>query len=99
MAAEPPRKLAELRKEVEELWRQNRRQQQLLAQLQADKAALRTQLTDQRAQIDDLLKEVDYYRSQLSPRMLEHAHQVYKQRALQRRSWWQRLVARLTRKK
>jgi len=42
---------------------------------------------------------VDYYRSQLSPRMLEHAHQVYKQRALQRRSWWQRLVARLTRKK
>ena len=71
MAAEPPRKLAELRKEVEELWRQNRRQQQLLAQLQADKAALRTQLTDQRAQIDDLLKEVDYYRSQLSPRMLE----------------------------
>ena len=99
MAAEPPRKLAELRKEVEELWRQNRRQQQLLAQLQADKAALRTQLTDQRAQIDELLKEVDYYRSQLSPRMLEHAHQVSKQRALQRRSWWQRLVARLTRKK
>ena len=56
MAAEPPRKLAELRKEVEELWRQNRRQHQLLEQLQADKAALRTQLADQRAQIDELLK-------------------------------------------
>ena len=99
MAAEPPRKLAELRKEVEELWRQNRRQQQLLAQLQTDKSALRTQLTDQRAQIDELLKEVEYYRSQLAPRMQEQAHQGYKQRALQRRTWWQRLVARLSAKK
>ena len=44
-------------------------------------------------------KHFVFYRSQLSPRRLEHAHQVYKQRALQRRSWWQRLVARLTRKK
>ena len=32
---------AEQRKEIEELWRQNRRQQQLL-ELQAEKAALRT---------------------------------------------------------
>lgn len=99
MAAEPPRKLAELRKEIEELWRQNRRQKQVQEQLQADKAALRTQLTDQRAQIDELLKEVDYYRSQLAPRMLEHHRELYKQRVLQHRSWWQRLVARLLRKK
>ena len=32
---------AEQRKEIEELWRQNRRQQQLL-EMQAEKAALRT---------------------------------------------------------
>ena len=106
MAAEQPqrklageRKVAEQRKEIEELWRQNRRQQQQLGQLRADKAGLRKQLTDQRAQIDDLLKEVEYYRSQLSPQMLEHHRELYKQRVLQRRGWWQRLVARLTGKK
>ena len=33
---------AEQRKEIEELWRQNRRQQQQLLELQAEKAALRT---------------------------------------------------------
>ena len=33
--------VADHRKEIEELWRQNRRQQQLL-EMQAEKAALRT---------------------------------------------------------
>ena len=87
---------ADQRKEIEELWRQNRRQQQNLLELQAEKAALRTQLADQRTQIDELLKEAEYYRSQLSPNLLETHAELYKQRVLQRRNWWQRLVARLS---
>ncbi|MDA1217272.1 MAG: hypothetical protein O3B38_03690, partial [Chloroflexi bacterium] len=76
-----------------------RRQQQQLLELQAEKAALRTQLADQRTQIDELLKEVEYYRSQLSPHLLETHAELYKQRVLQRRNWWQRLVARLSARK
>ena len=60
------------------------------------KAALRTQLADQRTQIDELLKEAEDYRSQLSPNLLETHAELYKQRVLQRRNWWQRLVARLS---
>ena len=90
---------ADQRKEIEELWRQNRRQQQQLLELQAEKAALRTQLADQRTQIDELLKEVEYYRSQLAPHLLETHAELYKQRVLQRRNWWQRLVARLSARK
>ena len=90
---------ADQRKEIEELWRQNRRQQQNLLELQAEKAALRTQLADQRTQIDELLKEAEYYRSQLAPHLLETHAELYKQRVLQRRNWWQRLVARLSARK
>ena len=90
---------ADQRKEIEELWRQNRRQQQQLLELQAEKAALRTQLADQRTQIDELLKEAEYYRSQLSPHLLETHDELYKQRVLQRRNWWQRLMARLSARK
>ena len=90
---------ADQRKEIEELWRQNRRQQQQLLELQAEKAALRTQLADQRTQIDELLKEAEYYRSQLAPHLLETHAELYKQRVLQRRNWWQRLVARLSARK
>ena len=41
---------ADQRKEIEELWRQNRRQQQLL-EMHAEKAALRTTLNLDKADI------------------------------------------------
>ena len=41
----------------------------------------------------------EYYRSQLSPHLLETHAELYKQRVLQRRNWWQRLVARLSARK
>jgi len=87
---------AEQRKENEELWRQHRRQQQQLEQLQKNTAELRAQLADQRAQINELLQEVEYYRGQLAPHMLDYHREQYKQRVLQRRPWWQRMWARLT---